>query len=144
MKICRWILLTIRNVLDTICRENRNTYFVISNFLRKIVPFISQCRKTRWRQTSHKWQHSTAHSRCMQDKRRYTSAWTCTRPRASAPTTHTRARIHQSQRARAHTHTHTQANTHTEKYLIPFRFSTATMISRRRLNVTSYVHCVCC
>jgi hypothetical protein len=44
--------------------------------------------------------------------------------------------------ARAHTHTHT--NTHTEKYLIPFSFSTAIIISRRRLNVTSCVHCVCC
>jgi len=29
-----------RNVSDVSCRENRNTYFVFSNFFPKIVPFM--------------------------------------------------------------------------------------------------------
>ena len=35
MAISRWILLTIRNVLDKSCRENQNTHFSSVAFLRK-------------------------------------------------------------------------------------------------------------
>ena len=34
-KISRWIVLRMRNVSDKICRENRNTHFMINKFFRK-------------------------------------------------------------------------------------------------------------
>ena len=39
MIISRWILLRMKNVSDKICRENQNTYFVLSNFF-----FRKSCR----------------------------------------------------------------------------------------------------
>jgi hypothetical protein len=40
MIISRWIILRMRNVSDTSCRENQNTHFVFSNVFPKIVPFM--------------------------------------------------------------------------------------------------------
>jgi Pyruvate/2-oxoacid:ferredoxin oxidoreductase delta subunit len=54
-------------------------------------------------------------------------------------TTRTHAHAH----APLYPHTHTHTHTHTE-ICNSYCFSTATMVSRTRLNVTSYVHCLSC
>jgi hypothetical protein len=38
--ISRSVLPSVRNVSDTICRENHNTYFIFNNFFLQILPFI--------------------------------------------------------------------------------------------------------
>jgi len=40
MKMSVSVLLRMRNVGDKICRENKNTYFVLDFFFSKIVPFM--------------------------------------------------------------------------------------------------------
>ena len=40
MKISRWIFLIMRNVSNRSCRENKNTHFMLRNFVPKIVPFL--------------------------------------------------------------------------------------------------------
>ena len=54
--------------------------------------------------------------------------------------THTRARARTHSLSLSVTHTHT--HTHTQ-YLI-LRSSAASVVARTRLNVTLYVHCLCC
>jgi hypothetical protein len=54
--ISRWIILRMRNGLDKICRENKNTHFMFNNFFPKIVPFM-RCREIWWKLRGHKWQY---------------------------------------------------------------------------------------
>jgi len=39
MIISRSVLVTVSNISDTRCGENKNKHFVFNNFLSKIVPF---------------------------------------------------------------------------------------------------------
>ena len=67
---------------------------------------------------------SLAHTRRKLDKQGYTIAHACIRPRTRAPT-------------RTHTHTH-------RKICNTYCFSTTTVVTRMRLNVTLYVDFLCC
>jgi hypothetical protein len=41
-----WILLRMRNVSEESFKKNKKkTYFILKNFLPKIVPFVKQCGK---------------------------------------------------------------------------------------------------
>jgi hypothetical protein len=69
-----------------------------------------------WREKNHKWRHDMVHTLCVVDKQDF---YTRTRPCTRA-------------RARTHTHTHTNMFFHGNNN------------SRKRLNVTLYVHCQSC
>ena len=83
-----------------------------------------------------------AHARCMLDKQGYTRARTCTRPRAWVPP-HKLAHMQARTRALAHTHSPTPTPTQSEICNI-YCSSTATMVSRARLDVTLNIRCLSC
>jgi hypothetical protein len=131
MTMSRRIFFRMRNVSNKSCRENQHTHFMFSHFFLNIVPFMRQCQKICWSQRGCRWQIEAALRASLVTIHacKYTSA-----PYASVHTsTRTRAR------ARAHTHTHT----HTQKY-VRHCFSTGTMVSSARLNVTLYEYCISC
>ena len=45
-----------RNVSDKNCKENKNTYFMFSNFFSKILPFMRKCGNIWESRTGHRWQ----------------------------------------------------------------------------------------
>ena len=71
MTLCRWILLRVRNVSDKSCRENQNTHFMFSNFFPENRAVYEICGKIWWSQRGYRWQHNTAHARCMLDNYGY-------------------------------------------------------------------------
>jgi hypothetical protein len=118
MTISRWILLRIRNVLDKLRTENKNTHFMSYIFFRQ------SCRL--WDMTE-----------IMVELDRLPTIW-CMRfaCRISKVT---------SSQANAHSHTPTltptHAHTHTEM-CHTYWFATARMVSWQRLNIATYVHCL--
>jgi hypothetical protein len=108
-----------RNVLDKSCRENQNTHFIFNNFFPKILPFMSNVEKfggARRATNVTKWRI------CIE-------CWV---------SKHTRACSHPSyQRDVTRAHARVQiGNT--------YCFFAATVVTRTRLNVTLYVHCLSC
>jgi hypothetical protein len=67
IKICRWILLRVRNVSDRSCRENQSTRISCSlNFSRKSYRIWND-GKIWWSLRGRRWQYNTAHARCLLD-----------------------------------------------------------------------------
>ena len=118
-----WIILRLRNVSHQSCRENQNTRFVLNNFLfRKIVMFIrykTYCLLTPW-------------SRVFLDETMWTNIT------VGPDTPHmTKRPIHFAFRiikARIRKHTHTLI-------FITYCFSTASVVTWTRFDITLYVHC---
>jgi hypothetical protein len=86
-----------RNVLDKICTENRNTHFMFNNFLPKIVPFMTTWKNMLAPETTEKMAQHNAH--------------------LISKATHTKAQAQTVTHAPTHTHTHTHRNM---KYLLFF------------------------
>jgi hypothetical protein len=97
--------------------EKIKTHVLCSiTFLSLIVSFMKECRKMWWSHSGHKWRHNMAHTSSVIDKQGYMQARACTRPRFRV---------------------HTQiCNT--------YRFSTVTVVTWTRFNVTLHVHCLSC
>ena len=99
------VLLKMRNISDTNCRENQNINFMISNFFPpKFVPLWDKVEK--YCTTTQAIDDNMAHARCIPDMQGYKQ------------------------------HTHRICNI--------YCFSTVTMVTRTRLNVTSQEHCLHC
>ena len=114
LTISRWVFLVMGNVLDKSCRENKNTRFMFSNFLPKIVPFMNV-------------------EKCGEDRGAiWLTRISCWISKATCTYGHTHAPAH-----RYHTHAcmyRPISNT--------YCFSTATMI-RERASMLSYTYIVC-
>jgi len=106
LNISRSVLLRLRNVSGTCCRENQNAHFIYSIFffLSKIVPFIRWCGKILLSPRSHRWQYVAC-------------------------------ALHVG---------YLRLQTHTFLIRNIYCFSPATMVARKRLSVTLYVHCLAC
>jgi hypothetical protein len=102
-----------RNVLDKSCRHNQSTHFMFNNSFPKMVCFL--------RQDTDGNTVRSMHVACWISK--------CTSAHGSP---HDYALIHTTTHKHTHTHTHREiCNT--------YCFSTATMDSRKSINVTLYV-----
>ena len=106
--ISRWIILRIRNVSSTSCRENQNTHFMFSDFFQKILPFVIMSINMVEPERPQMTICGALHAGLV---------------RQHAPSTH------------SHPLTHT--NTHTQTEICnTYCFPTATLISRTCLSVT--------
>jgi hypothetical protein len=110
--------------------EKIKTHFMFSDFFPENRAVYEIMRKIWWSQRGNKRRHNMAHTHWMRNKQGYTHAHACIRPRIRAP-------IRTCDRSHAHTHTHRQiCNIYCS--------STAPIFTRTLLNVTLYVHCLCC
>ena len=117
MTISRWILLRMRNVSNKSCRENQNTHFMFSNFFRKLYRLrdnVETCGGTRGATND-------------------VTIW-CIRVACL---------ISKTTCTHAHAYSYMPRHTHTHICNI-YCFSMAKMVSRTRLNVTLYAHCLSC
>ena len=119
MTISRCILLRMGNVSNISCRENQNTHFMFNNFFsenRAVYEIMSKHYAEPEKQQA-MWRMRAAY-------------WI-------NKATREKAHVHALATTYIHTHTHTEVcNT--------YCFSTATMVSWRRLIVTLCVHCLSC
>ena len=92
MAISRYILFTMRNILDESCRENEKTHFLFSNFFsfekRAVYEIIL---KNVFEPGGGGLRYDLAQASCMLDKQGYMLALAYTRPYAR---THARMRAH--------------------------------------------------
>jgi hypothetical protein len=117
-----------RNVLDKICEENKNTHYMFGKFFPKIMPFV---RKYRAREAANGRSIWRMRVSCWISKA--TRARACSRP--TRPGTHTFKHPH----AQTHTHTHKEIHVYST-----FCSTTAKIFSRTHPIVTVYVHCLSC
>jgi hypothetical protein len=111
--------------------KNQKTLFTFGNFSPKIVPFRRKCRKVEWSQWDRRWKIKRS-AACWISKATHEQSHV----HARKPTlTHTQAQ--------ARTHSSTRAQTHTDDFN-PYCFSTARMVSWKRLCVTLRAHCLSC
>jgi hypothetical protein len=129
MIISRWMLLRIRIISNKYCWENQTRYFMFSNFFRKL------CRL--WDNVEKSIRDTNA-----------TTGNTIWRIRVTYLIMKSTCAV-----ARAHSHATGNISTHTSTKHVRMRtsreicsvylFSTATLVSQKRLNVTLYVfHCL--
>jgi hypothetical protein len=140
--ISLWILLRIRIISNEICGENQNTHFGCNNiFFPKLVFLSDNVEKYCTVTIGHRWWHNTAHN-----VEKYCTVtighrwWHNTAHNAEKYCTVTIGH-------RWHNTAHTlcmsdnQGYKHTRRICNAYCFSTATVVTRTRLNVTFYVHC---
>ena len=108
-----------RNVLDKSCRENRNTHFIFKNFFSKNRTVYEIMPK----------------NMVENERPQMTSQYGAYAFDAGLARLHVHARAHAPGYPHARTHRRI-SNT--------YSFSTATVVTRTRLDVTLYVHCPSC
>ena len=122
--ISHWIILRMRNILDKSCKGNQNKHFMFRNFF-----FRESCRL---------WDNIEKYGGASRATNDFTVwciwvAWWISK----ATCTNMRAHAHTSERTRARARAHTQI-------CRTYCFSTATIGTWKRLDVTLYVHGLSC
>ena len=125
--ISRWILLRKRNISDKICRENENTYFMHKSYFRKSCGLWDNVEKYGGaRETT-------------DDNIIWRNRFAYCESKAIIAHAHAYTQWHTRTNPRAHTNTQPEISLYNS-----YRFSTAKIFPRTRLNITSYVHCFSC